>query len=126
MLGSGENMPVKKRILVVDDDDSMLNLYQRVFTDSGYDIDFADTISAALGLLGKSDYDLMVTDYMFPDGLGTDLIRDFEEKYGGKKCMLVSGSTTAPDPGKYPSLVAFYGKPFPIKMFLEAVARALA
>lgn len=119
-------MPVKKKILIVDDDDSMLSLYQRVFVDSGYELVMADTISSAEAMLKKSGFDLLVTDFMFPDGVGTDLIKTFEEKYKGAKSLLVSGSTTAPEPGKYPSLVAFFEKPFQIKLFLETVEKALA
>lgn len=119
-------MPVKKKILIVDDDESMLSLYQRVFADTGYQLAMAATMAAAKELLEGGKFDLLVTDYLFPDGIGTDLISVFEEKHGGAKSLLVSGSTTAPEAGKYPSLVAFFEKPFQIKLFLETVEKALA
>lgn len=118
-------MPVKKRILIVDDDDSMLALYQRIFADSGYELTLADTVASARERMDGDRFDLLVTDFMFPDGLGTDLIDIFEEKYKGARTMLVSGSTTAPEAGKYPSLAAFFEKPFQIKLFLDTVAKAL-
>lgn len=116
-----------KKILVVDDDDSMLSLYERVFAGTDYAVSMATTMKAALDRMDEIDFDLLVTDFMFPDGVGTDLIRSFEEKKpGGAKSMLVSGSTTEPPPGKFPSLVGYFEKPFRVKTFLEAVAKALA
>lgn len=119
-------MADKKKILVADDDESMLNVYRRIFSDTGHQFSTASNMKAALQKLEGGEFDLLVTDYLFPDGTGTDLIKIFEEKHKGRKSLLVSGSTTAPEPGKYPSLVAFFEKPFQIKLFLETVEKALA
>lgn len=67
--------PVKK-ILVVEDDDAHAELIRRGFSDmSGqYELTIAATVKEALERIRSRDYDIVLTDYLLPDGKGGDLV----------------------------------------------------
>jgi DNA-binding NtrC family response regulator len=115
-----------KKILLVDDDESMLSLYARIFTDTDYEIAMLDNFRAAAAKLEAEDFDLLITDYMFPDGVGTDLINLFSRRKAGAKSLLVTGSVAEPPAGKFEGMIGYFGKPFHVQNFLKAVAQALA
>lgn len=117
-------MPVN--ILVADDDRNMLNLYARIFSKTDYSVSWASSFTEAVGLINSNNYDLLITDLMFPDGLGTELIRIFEKKKDGAKSMLVTGSASELNHGQIPKVAGCFGKPFKLQVFMEAVAKALA
>ena len=58
------------RILLVDDDDDVRTVLERVLLELGYGVDTASTVTAGLTLLTAHDYDLVVTDAHLPDGSG--------------------------------------------------------
>lgn len=115
-----------KQILVADDDPVLLNLYTRMLAGRGYAVSCATSFTAAMALINSNSYDLLVTDLMFPDGVGTDLITIFERKQGCAKCILVTGSGTEVNLKKIPALVVFFEKPLNAEAFLVAVTKALA
>lgn len=63
------NLP--KKILVVEDDDSLRSLYLTILQDAGFAVDTAAEGNAALAMLQKGGYDLVLLDIMMPgmDGL---------------------------------------------------------
>ncbi|MBU5612365.1 response regulator [Geomonas azotofigens] len=67
--------PVKK-ILVVEDDDAHAELIRRGFSDlSGqYELTVAVTVKEAVERIRSRDYDIVITDYLLPDGKGGDLV----------------------------------------------------
>jgi len=69
-----------KSILVADDDKAMLGIYTRIFSGTDYLVSKAASFAEAAALINARSFDLLITDLQFPDGVGTDLIRLFEEK----------------------------------------------
>ena len=61
-----------KRILVVDDDLYIRELYEEVLKDEGYNVETAKDGEETLGKLQQGGYDLVLLDIMMPklDGLG--------------------------------------------------------
>jgi CheY-like chemotaxis protein len=61
-----------KRLLVVDDDLYIRELYEEVLKDEGYDVQTASNGEEALGKLQHGGFDLVLLDIMMPklDGLG--------------------------------------------------------
>jgi len=115
-----------KQILVADDDPVLLRLYTRMLAGTGRAVSLAASFAEAAALINSHSYDLLVTDLVFPDGAGTDLITIFERKQGCAKCILVTGSASELDPGKLPVLAGYFEKPLDAAAFMAAVARALA
>jgi len=63
-----------KKILVVDDDLSILRTLRRVLERNGYEVDTSETAKEALEKMGKSHYDLALVDVILPDMKGTELL----------------------------------------------------
>jgi len=64
----------KKRILVIDDDKSILRTFTRILQKNGYDIEVAETGKEAIEKSKKRHYDLALIDIRLPDMDGTDLL----------------------------------------------------
>ncbi len=115
-----------KQILIADDDPVLLSIYTRMLAGTGYAVSLASSFAEAAALINSNTYDLLVTDLVFPDGMGTDLITIFERKQGCAKCILVTGSASELDPDKIPALAAYFEKPLDADAFTAAVTKALA
>lgn len=72
---------VKGKILSVEDESSIRQVCQRVLTDQGYQVDFAQNGVAAESMLMKADYDLLLVDIKTPVMDGKQLYRYIEKKY---------------------------------------------
>jgi DNA-binding NtrC family response regulator len=116
-------MPVN--ILVADDDKAMLNLYSRIFSGKDYVIAMAESFAAAAELIRDNDYDLLVTDLMFPDGIGTELVKLFEKKRAGAKSLVVTGSAPLDGSLLKSGAAAYFEKPFKVESFMAAVENAV-
>lgn len=123
LVGKKADMPVN--ILVADDDKAMLNLYSRIFSGTGYSISKVETFAEASELLRKNDYDLLITDLMFPDGVGTELIKIFKAEKTGAKSLLVTGAPQAGERLAKEGVFDFIEKPFRMEQLLAAVNKAL-
>jgi CheY-like chemotaxis protein len=64
------------RVLIVDDEDSMAYIVQRVFRPFGssFQVRLAMTLKAGLEALRTWEPDVIVADYILPDGRGTDIL----------------------------------------------------
>ncbi len=70
----------KKKILVVEDEENMRNLYCRILEDAGYDVESAEDGTKAYAKMKVSPYNLVLLDIMMPEMDGIQvlekLIRD--------------------------------------------------
>lgn len=117
---------MSKKILVADDDRAMINLYSRVFSQTDYAVSSALSYAEASRLLREDSFDLLITDFMFPDGVGTDLIRLFTELGKAGKCLMVTGTPCAKERLDCGCVYAYLEKPFKVEELMAAVQRALA
>jgi DNA-binding response OmpR family regulator len=67
-----DGKPTRRRILVVEDQPEIRNLVVQILQESGYEVTATSDGERAIGLLGESDFDLVVLDVMMPqvDGYG--------------------------------------------------------
>jgi len=114
---------MSKKILVADDDTAMLKIYAKIFANTDHTIATASSFAEAAGLIKVNNYDLLITDLLLQDGIGTDLIKLLKEKAKGAKSMLVTGSVHEADPALLPEI--YFEKPFNLGTFLAAVEAAL-
>lgn len=117
----GSKMP--KSILIADDDAAMLDVYARLFAGTDYLISKTSSFGEAARLINSHNYDLLITDLMLGDGLGTDLIKLFEAKQAGA-CLLVSGSIGILAPEQTPAV--YLEKPFKAEVLMAEVNKALS
>jgi len=72
---------IKKRILVVDDDDSLRWVTQAQLQQSGYDVAAAADGNSALASIRQAPPDLVITDLKMPGMSGLELLRKIREDY---------------------------------------------
>ena len=116
---------VQPKILVVDDDPVMLNIYSRVFSGRAYVVTFANSGATAATLIKANHYELLVTDLALGDGLGTELTLLFSQKNPGAKSLIVSGSPAEADPVALSVVSGYLSKPLNIDRFMETIAKVL-
>lgn len=63
-----------KRILVVDDEQSVTDALQLILTDLGYQVESAKSAGEAIALLKGPPFDLVFTDLRLPDASGIELL----------------------------------------------------
>lgn len=86
------NPDVPQRILVVDDEPLIRQLYAEALVESGYDVDCAEHGMAAWKALQKTHYDLLITDNEMPNGSGIDLLKML---YASRKTLPVIMATAS-------------------------------
>ena len=71
---------MRARILVVEDSADSRELLVALLEDEGYEIQSCENVAAARSALAKDGrFDILITDYWLPDGLGTDVVRQARE-----------------------------------------------
>jgi DNA-binding response OmpR family regulator len=82
---------IKKSILVIDDDKSILRTLTQILQKAGYDVDTAETGKEAMEKFDKRQYDMSLVDVRLPDMDGTDLLIDMKEKLQGTVKIMITG-----------------------------------
>ncbi len=81
------------KILLVDDDGFLRDMYATKFISSGYDVEAADGSAAAITKLEQgSTYDLAILDMIMPGTNGVELLKIIKERFDKqvKNCILLS------------------------------------
>jgi PAS domain S-box-containing protein len=121
---------VKAKILVVDDEQVIRNLVERVLTDEGYEIDTVDNADDALKTIEGKRYNLILLDIKMPGIDGVELYRRIERiaKSLAQRVVFITGDIMAVDTEKFLSetKVAHIDKPFNAEQLRREVKRALS
>jgi DNA-binding NtrC family response regulator len=106
------------RILVVDDEPDVKELIGELLRTLGYEVETADSRAQALAAVGRSGFDLVVSDLHLADSSGAvlaaEIARDHPALAG--RVILITG-----DPGAAPSTYPVIHKPFR----LDQIARTI-
>ena len=81
----------KRRILVVDDDESIRTFLGHVLTEEGYEVTLVNGYDEALASVQNETYDLVITDVMMPGKDGIDLLTELKGRMPGLKVVVMSG-----------------------------------
>lgn len=89
----------EKRILVVDDEASILMIITRILRRRGFAVDSAESGAAALERLQQNSYDLIVSDLRMPEMSGQTFYRQATEKYPeyNGRFIFTTGDAITPD-----------------------------
>lgn len=120
---------MKSRILLIEDDADLLQLFTDALTDSGYYVDKFTNPLEALSVFehNPNDYDLVLSDVRMPEINGIRLIKKMKDINENINCVLMS----AFDVGSYQEemeeleLKTFMRKPMHIEQLVKAVGECL-
>jgi two-component system cell cycle sensor histidine kinase/response regulator CckA len=116
------------RVLVVDDEQSIRDLVDRVLRDAGYETTVAPDADTALALAASADsFDLLLTDMMMPEMCGDELARHLRLRHPDLRVLYLTGFAdrlfaTRP---VLSSNEAFIEKPVTVTGLREAVSLAI-
>jgi CheY-like chemotaxis protein len=89
--GDGASGP--RRVLIMEDNAQLLRLFNKALRTSGYDVHAAETIQEARDMLTQVRFDVLLCDIHMGEDRGTDLLREYAEKFAtdGTQVVVVSG-----------------------------------
>lgn len=116
-----------QRILVVDDEPSVLDLCERYLAREGYSVRTASTGAQARQYLGEEPFDLLIADIYLPDEGGVSLLKYVRQQHPDLRTMLITGRAGA---GTMVDAIRldvreYLCKPFTLHALLSAVERSL-
>ena len=116
------------RLLLVDDDPSLLRLLNLRLEAAGYSVDTAETAESALARVEAAPPDVVITDLKMDgmDGLG--LLDELQRRQPGLPVLLLTAHGTIPDAvqATQGGAVAFLTKPVDREELLREIGRALS
>jgi CheY-like chemotaxis protein len=113
------------RILCIEDDLDTCEVIVELLRREGYEVSSATTAEEALKELRRASYQLVISDYMLPDQLGSTLIQRAREEGVLKNGTPVLIFTAHPSPER-PEGSMVLRKPLAVDMFLRTVYDILA
>lgn len=82
---------MRKRILIIDDEEQLCISLSRLLQAKGYEAEYTVNPAEALPLLAEEPSDLVITDLRMPGLSGIDLIREIREVHKDLPILMVSG-----------------------------------
>jgi len=116
------------KILVVDDEPSVLVSLQMLLTHLGHVVQTTDSGMAALEQLTKETFDLVLTDYFMPDMRGDELARHLKRRYPSLRIIMISAYADVVKADCLDRGLVDYvlSKPFDIPQLKEAMNQAMS
>lgn len=81
--------PTQKKILLVEDEDFIRELYGRQLTKAGFAVKSAVDGQSGLNMLKSEQFDLLLLDIMLPGMNGLQLLREFKTQYPNSTMITV-------------------------------------
>lgn len=82
------------RILVVDDEANICEILRAFLERLGYAVDVASSGGQALDLIGRQDYDVIITDLDLGDMSGMEVLAEIKRKQVASEVIMISGYGT--------------------------------
>ncbi|MGR3310852.1 MAG: response regulator [Candidatus Brocadiales bacterium] len=117
----------KKRILLVDDEETLRLSIKQVLSEDGYEVITAPNGVEALGLVSAEGFDLVITDLRMPGLSGLQLVSKIKETDPLINSIIISayGTTETVIEAMRLGVNDFVAKPFKVKFMKEIVNRVL-
>ncbi len=116
------------RLLIVDDEEIALDNLRHVMEKEGYDVTIAQTGAAAVALLERQPFDVVLTDLRMEGVDGMDVLKKSRAAQPDAEVIFITGFATAESAVQALKHGAFYyiAKPFRLDEVRKVVAEALA
>ena len=117
----------KKRVLVIDDEQVVLDSVKQILTDANYDVDVAPSGREGLDWAIERKYDIILTDIRMPDVGGMRVLRDVKRVHPELPVAMITGYASIESSVQAMKLGAadYIEKPFEPEDLVKAVASAL-
>ncbi|MCB0322135.1 MAG: response regulator [Bdellovibrionales bacterium] len=79
------------KILVVEDDVSLRNMYQLMLEDAGYEVTTAESGEVALAIAEEQQFDLLIADIVLPGMDGVELMKRLVDGSVAMRAIAISG-----------------------------------
>ena len=121
-------MVAPKRILVIDDDETVRRSCQRILTDRGYDVQTAASGKDGLDQARRGYFDCALVDLKMPDLDGMEIVRTARRSRGNMALLIITGYGDVDTAAEAVRLGVsdYIRKPFAPDEIAQAVAKALA
>jgi two-component system response regulator PilR (NtrC family) len=118
---------MSRRLLIVDDEQSMLDFLSLLFEEEGYQVATAPSATEARRRLPEG-FDLCLCDIMMPDGNGLDLLREIKAEDSRTAAIMMTAYTSTKSAIEAMKLGAYdyVSKPFDVEELKVLVEKALA
>ena len=120
----------KNRILIVEDEESLLKLETILLTVKGFEVIGAVTGKMAIEKIGVEEFDLVLLDIMLPDvdGFVVCLQLRMDPRTASIPIIMLTGkkSQSDHDKGLLCGATSYFGKPFKSAMIIDEINRLLA
>ncbi len=73
-------MAAEKKVLIIEDEDTLRELYVQILTKDGYAVDSAQDGDEGYKLLSKNSYDLVLLDIILPKMDGLQILEKFKQE----------------------------------------------
>jgi DNA-binding NtrC family response regulator len=120
-------MNERPRILFVDDEQLLHNLFERLFARHGIDVTACGDALRAVEALKRTRFDLVVTDFMMPDMDGLELLAYVREHHPGTPVIMITAHANVQHAVRSmrSGAVDYIPKPFSTAELVERVQRSL-
>ena len=117
---------MKRRILIVDDEDIVVRSCLRILSGDEFDVEVARDGLEALVKVEEQDYDMLILDIMMPKMNGIEVLQRVKETHPDIDVIMITGLNEIDTAVKAMKLGAFdyLPKPFDPEEFELVVARA--
>lgn len=95
MTTNQRNNPMNKKILLIDDEETLLQMVSEILTADGFFVETAKDGEIGLKMLLESQYDLIICDINMPKMNGIDVIKNAREKGNKDKFIFFTGHGNA-------------------------------
>ena len=116
-----------EKILVVDDEKTVCESVNKIFSRKGYTVDDSLNAKEAMEKIKKTSYDLVITDMKMPEMGGLELLEIIKDYYPELEVILITGYPSADTEEKATKLGAadYIPKPFTPDEIIEIAEKAL-
>jgi putative nucleotidyltransferase with HDIG domain len=116
----------KKRVLFVDDEVMLLNLYQMVFEEEKekWDINTVSNAQSALALIEAQPVDVLISDMRMPGMTGAELVHEVMKRHPKTSRLIMSGHSDSEQVAHCLGAThQFIAKPFDLKTLRNTISR---
>jgi len=109
------------RLLVVDDDPTVVNVLSSSMKESGYEVDEANDGTEAIELLQRNSYEVAIIDAIMPKMKGAEVCRFIKSRYPDTYVIGISGYPDSLRKLKNEGADICFTKPFNIDQIKRAI-----